>query len=153
MPYLIVLEPGEANWSAYAPDLPGVVATGQHQQETERRMREALALHLFEMSREGDAVPAQISTPARYPNAEPGDIACLVDPAPINPVSLEVERMLSATGKSLRQLAADIGISQPTLSRLQNPFYWGHSVASLRALAEALGVTLQVKFADSENAA
>ena len=153
MLYLIVLEHGEANWSAYAPDLPGVVATGKDEAETERRMREALALHLYEMAQDGDSVPAQISTPDDYPNREASDVVRRVDPAPMNPVSFEVERALSATGKSLRQLSQEIGISQPTLSRLQNPFYWGHSIASLRTLADALGVSLQVKFADAEHAA
>ena len=73
----------------------------------------------------------------------------MVEPAALNPVSLEVERALRATGKSLRQLSQEIGSAQPTLSRLQNPFYWGHSLVSLRQLAAALGVSLQVKFLDS----
>lgn len=150
-PYLIVLERGEINWSTYAPDLPSVVATGSDEQDTERRMREALALYLYEMAQDGEAVPAQTATPTHYPNREASDVAHFVEPAPLNPVNLEVKRALAATGKSLRQLAQKIGISQPTLSRLQNPFYWGHTVATLRGLADALGVRLQVKFADSES--
>jgi antitoxin HicB len=152
MPHLIVLEAGENNWSAYAPDLPGVVATGRNEADTERRMREALALHLYEMKRDGDVLPAQISTPDHYPDRAKGDIARLVDPAPLNPVSLEIERVLAATGKSLRQLAQETGISQPTLSRLQNPFYWGQSVASLRTLARVLGAELEIRFRPSSAA-
>lgn len=149
MQYLIVLEPGPTNWSAYAPDLPGVVAAAKDEQTTERLMREALALHLYEMTQDNDPLPTPTSTPEHYPDREATDVARMVEPAPLNPVSLEVERVLRANGKSLRQLAQEIGIAQPTLSRLQNPFYWGHSLASLRQLAEALGVNLQVKFQDS----
>lgn len=149
MPYLIVLEPGPNNWSAYAPDLPGVIAAGKDEKTTERLMREALALHLYEMAQDNDPILEQTSTPEHYPDRESSDVPRMVEPAPLNPVSLEVERALRATGKSLRQLSQEIGIAQPTLSRLQNPFYWGHSLASLRQLAAALGVNLQVKFLDS----
>lgn len=121
--YLIVLEAGADNWSAYAPDVPGVVATGKTEADTERRMREALALHLYELSQDGDERPAAISTPGAYPDAGPGEVARMVEPAALNSVSLEVERALRATGKPLRQLAQETGMAQPTLSRLQNPFY------------------------------
>ena len=44
--YLIVIEGGDdANYSAYAPDLPGCVATGATLEECERKMREAIAVH------------------------------------------------------------------------------------------------------------
>ena len=44
--FLIVIEnPGE-NFSAYAPDLPGCVATGDTSEETEHRMYEAIQLHV-----------------------------------------------------------------------------------------------------------
>jgi hypothetical protein len=35
---LAVIEQAEAHFSAYAPDLPGCVATGATREETERRM-------------------------------------------------------------------------------------------------------------------
>jgi predicted RNase H-like HicB family nuclease len=47
--YLIVIDgdgDGEINYSAYSPDLPGVVATGATREECERAMREAIAFHL-----------------------------------------------------------------------------------------------------------
>jgi predicted RNase H-like HicB family nuclease len=45
--YLIVIEGGDdVNFSAYAPDLPGCVATGATQEECEREMREAIAFHI-----------------------------------------------------------------------------------------------------------
>jgi predicted RNase H-like HicB family nuclease len=45
------------NYSAYAPDLPGCVATGDTREETEQLMREAIELHLEDLRAKGDAVP------------------------------------------------------------------------------------------------
>jgi predicted RNase H-like HicB family nuclease len=54
---LIVLEKGPRNYSAYAPEVPGCVATGKTREETLRLMREALALHLQGMAEDGDDMP------------------------------------------------------------------------------------------------
>ncbi|MEO7189728.1 MAG: type II toxin-antitoxin system HicB family antitoxin [Vicinamibacterales bacterium] len=42
----IVIEEAGENFSAYSPDLPGCVATGATREETERRMYEAIELHI-----------------------------------------------------------------------------------------------------------
>ena len=47
--FLIVIEKAENNYSAYAPDLPGCVATGKTREEAERNMHEAIALHVHGM--------------------------------------------------------------------------------------------------------
>ena len=57
MNYLVIYEPGEHNWSAFCPDVPGCVAAGRTRVDTERLMAEALALHLAGMEEDGDAVP------------------------------------------------------------------------------------------------
>jgi predicted RNase H-like HicB family nuclease len=43
--YLIVVEGTNTGYSAYAPDLPGCVATGSTEGEVEQRLREAIELH------------------------------------------------------------------------------------------------------------
>jgi predicted RNase H-like HicB family nuclease len=58
--YLVVLERAEHNYSAYIPDVPGCVTTGQTPEETVRNMREALELHFQELS-EGE-VPEPTSS-------------------------------------------------------------------------------------------
>ena len=55
--YAVVYEWGPRNWSAYVPDLPGCIATGKTREETERRMREAIAMHLEGMREDGDPIP------------------------------------------------------------------------------------------------
>ncbi|MBI3740255.1 MAG: type II toxin-antitoxin system HicB family antitoxin [Chloroflexi bacterium] len=44
--YLIVLEKAEKNYSAYSPDLPGCIATGDTADEAKQNMREAIETHI-----------------------------------------------------------------------------------------------------------
>jgi len=53
MKYLIVVEKGSQNYSAYVPDLPGCVATGKTRKVVEKNIREAIALHLQGMQEDG----------------------------------------------------------------------------------------------------
>jgi predicted RNase H-like HicB family nuclease len=56
--YLIVLEGGRpSNYSAWSPDLPGCVATGDTLEEVEREMRAAVALHLEGLAEDGEPIP------------------------------------------------------------------------------------------------
>jgi predicted RNase H-like HicB family nuclease len=55
--YLVVIERAGANYSAYIPDLPGVVAAADSPQEVRELMREALAMHLDGMREDGVPVP------------------------------------------------------------------------------------------------
>ncbi|MDC0835295.1 hypothetical protein AY599_20450 [Leptolyngbya valderiana BDU 20041] len=58
MRYLIVIEKTETGYSAYSPDLPGCVATGQTRQEIEHNMREAIAFHLEGLKAENLEIPS-----------------------------------------------------------------------------------------------
>ena len=64
MRYLIIIERGEHNLSAYVPDPPGCVATGHTRDEVLSRMREAIELHLQGMREDGEPVPEPNSDPA-----------------------------------------------------------------------------------------
>ena len=57
MKYLIVIERTATGYSAYSPDLPGCVATGNTREELEREMKDAIAFHLDGLRAEGLAVP------------------------------------------------------------------------------------------------
>jgi predicted RNase H-like HicB family nuclease len=56
--YAVVIEKAGRNYSAYAPDLPGVITTGRTPEATERNMREAITFHLRELRAAGEPVPA-----------------------------------------------------------------------------------------------
>lgn len=55
--YLVVIETTQSGFSAYSPDLPGCVSTGQTREEVEQNMREAIAFHLDGLREEGLTVP------------------------------------------------------------------------------------------------
>lgn len=57
MQYAMIVEKGENNFSAYFPDLPGCIATGETLDEVKERMREALELHLRGMREDGLPIP------------------------------------------------------------------------------------------------
>lgn len=61
MRYAIVIEAAGANFSAYAPDLPGCVATGDTVEATEQAIRQAIEFHLRGLRKDGTPVPLPLS--------------------------------------------------------------------------------------------
>ena len=55
--YLVIVEEGPNNCSAYSPDVPGCIATGATREETISNMRDAIAFHLDGLRQEGEPVP------------------------------------------------------------------------------------------------
>jgi predicted RNase H-like HicB family nuclease len=55
--YAVVIEKVGRNYSAYAPDLPGVITTGPTPNAAERNMRQAIAFHLSEVRAAGEPIP------------------------------------------------------------------------------------------------
>lgn len=55
--YVVILEEGERNWSAYVPDLPGCVATGKSRAAVLKRIREAIEFHIEGLQEAGEYVP------------------------------------------------------------------------------------------------
>ena len=55
--YAVVIEKADGNYSAYAPDLPGCVATGETVEGAEREIQEAISFHIEGLRREGLPVP------------------------------------------------------------------------------------------------
>ena len=61
MRYVMIIETGKGNYSAYLPDLPGCIATGKTLEEVRQRMREAIELHLAGMREGGLPIPKPTS--------------------------------------------------------------------------------------------
>ena len=55
--FLVVIEKANGNYSAYCPDLPGCIATGDTYEQAEEFMHEALKLHLEGLKEDGLPVP------------------------------------------------------------------------------------------------
>ena len=87
MRYAVVIEKVGDNFSAYVPDLPGCVATGDTREEAEREIRMAVRFHLKGLKEDGLAAPkpqATLTYVARHSSATPG-------PAPPRPSHMKLE--------------------------------------------------------------
>jgi predicted RNase H-like HicB family nuclease len=68
MRYAVVIEKADGNDSAYVPDLPGCIATGETMAETEADIREAIRFHSEGLQADGLPVP-EPTTLAEYVEA------------------------------------------------------------------------------------
>jgi len=59
--YAVVIEKAPGNYSAYVPDLPGCVATGNTIEEIEREIREAIEFHIEGLRDAGEPIPEPTS--------------------------------------------------------------------------------------------
>lgn len=55
--FVVVFEKSSTGYVAYAPDLPGCVATGRTLEETRARRAKAMEMHLTAMGEDGYAIP------------------------------------------------------------------------------------------------
>jgi predicted RNase H-like HicB family nuclease len=61
MRYAVVIEKADANYSAYVPDLPGCIATGDTVAAVESEIREAIRFHIEGLQADGIVVPEPTS--------------------------------------------------------------------------------------------
>ena len=61
MRYAIVIEKANGNYSAYVPDLPGCVATGNSIAAVETEIRDAIRFHIDGLKEDGLPVPEATS--------------------------------------------------------------------------------------------
>lgn len=59
--FLVIIEPGPNNYSAYVPDLPGCIATGKTLEEVKENMQEAISMHLEGMLEDNEPIPSSSS--------------------------------------------------------------------------------------------
>jgi len=57
MRYLIIIEETKTGYSAYSPDVPGCIATGETKDEVERNIKEAIEFHLGGLRLENMILP------------------------------------------------------------------------------------------------
>lgn len=55
--YLVVIEKAKKNYAAYAPDLPGCIATGKTVKEVEKNMHQAIILHIEGLKEDKMPIP------------------------------------------------------------------------------------------------
>ena len=59
--FVMIIEEGEHNYSAYSPDLPGCVATGDTIPETRQNMKDAIVIHLAGLKEDSQPIPKTTS--------------------------------------------------------------------------------------------
>lgn len=62
MRFAIIIEKGENNYGAYAPDIPGCIGLGPTAEQARRDLLAGLAAHLQLMIDDGDPMPSTAST-------------------------------------------------------------------------------------------
>lgn len=55
--FLIVIEQAKKGFSAYAPDLPGCIATGKTVEDVEKSMHEAIRMHIEGLEEDNLPIP------------------------------------------------------------------------------------------------
>lgn len=55
--YLIIIEKSNTGYSAYAPDLPGCIATGKTREEVEENLYNGILFHIESLIAEGLSLP------------------------------------------------------------------------------------------------
>lgn len=55
--FLVVIEKANGNYSAYSPDLPGCVATGETREEVEQNIHEAIQMHIRGLQEDNLSIP------------------------------------------------------------------------------------------------
>ncbi len=150
MEYLIVIEGKEGSYSAYAPDISGANGVGKSLEVVKKSLSESISLHADAkypkpkiLTRE-DAEKHAFETFGM--RLEANDQIDFIRPANINPVSLEIASARESLGLSQAELGRRLSMPRSNVNRLENPFYFGHSLAILNRVAEALGVELEVSF-------
>jgi predicted RNase H-like HicB family nuclease len=63
--FLIIIEKGDRNYSAYVPDLPGCIATGRTLEEVKANMSQAIKMHIQGMIEDHEPIPVS-DTLAEY---------------------------------------------------------------------------------------
>lgn len=76
---------------------------------------------------------------------EPGLAQELAEVSERLEIALQIARLRELLGLTQSQLAERVGTSQQTISRLENPDYMGHSLRTLRRIADALDARVEVR--------
>lgn len=120
-----------------------VTVTGKNREQVRQRLQQGAALSLLEYDRQdlprpegqyrsADDLPAEILADFPNPDTE------LIEPADVNAYSLHIEQLVEASGLSDSEIARRMGTSPAAVGRLQDPFYFGQTLATVEKLQRAL---------------
>ena len=141
-PCYVEYDPESRTYGGFCRGAPVYVGGKASREEAIRALSEGLAYYLAHLEVEGKPLPR----PPEEAEDEEGLELLYLKPAPVNPVSLEIERLMKRRGLTRSELARRLGVSPSAVTRILDPLYFGHSLATLRRVAEALDSELEVHF-------
>ncbi|GEM49849.1 type II toxin-antitoxin system HicB family antitoxin [Deinococcus cellulosilyticus] len=158
--YLCVIESETVNrtttYGGFCVDLPATVNSKSTREEVMEALQEAMALALVTLQVDlGRDLPDPTSRPEDVDTSDMEAFEFVhLCPAPVDPVSLELNFALKRSGLSITEVARRMGTSRNAVYRLLDPTYHGHSFDSVRRFAEALSgqVVFKVDMAEASAA-
>ena len=148
MKYLALIASTTKNYSGWIPDFDGAIwATAPTLEKLCERLSQALALYFLEL----ETIPAPRAKQLKdipeddLEGYETAPLLEFIEPALVNPVSLEIAQGIENRGLNKSELARRLGVTAAAVGRLADPFYWGHSLSSIRKVANELNASLEVK--------
>jgi len=143
--YLVVVEKTDTGFSAFVPDVPGVVAAAESREKLLELLSDALCLHFVRMQEDGEEVPESVTQQYEDEDLDQYEVT-FVTPSQPDQVSLEIDQLVRSSGLKYADVARRMDVPRSVVSRLSSPIYRGHSMESLRKLARALGYEVEVSF-------
>lgn len=146
-PCYIEHDPESGTYGGFCVDLPVFVAGKASVEEARKALEEGVAYYLAHLEVEERPFPRPGATPP--PDLEEGRehlIPVEIRPSPVNPVSLAIEKALRRKGLKRKDLAERMGVPPSVVTRILDPLYFGHTLSTLRRVAEALEKDLVVAF-------
>lgn len=138
--YLTIISQSDKNWNALVVQ-PCCIVTASSRDKLIKLTSQAIALALEE-----SPVPsATVIPPDIQETLDGSEEIVYLEPAPINPVSRNLERVIQQANVSQSELARLMGVNRSAVSRLLNPFYWGHSVKAVYRVASALNQPISLE--------
>jgi len=84
--YLAVFEPnGDGGYGVYFPDLLGCTSYGETYEKAQKMAQESLGLHIYEMEKDGDNIPAPETDPCKMPIAPETNNHYIISPVVVYP--------------------------------------------------------------------
>ena len=148
--YPYVIEKTKNNYSAFFIDA-SCVATAKNKRELKDKLSKALAIYILEAAKYGQRIE---STPAENIDLSEYEISLddkgveldYLEPAPVNPTSLAIDETIKTLGMTEAEVARRMKTSPAALSRITDPFYWGHSMTMLKKFADSIGAKINISF-------
>lgn len=88
----------------------------------------------------------------RYFEGDAEHLAILEEERANAEIARVIVEMRSQAGLTQQELADLLGTSQPTIARLEDADYEGHSLGMLRRIAQALNLRIELRFVPTEAA-